>query len=240
MNDYDRTVIGRGLPVHIGGFSNTLKYRGFDLNIFFQWSYGNDIVNANRLNFETGNKTYLNQFASFQGRWTPENTTSTMPRAGGQVGYVYSTRIIEDGSYLRFKTAALGYTLSSKILRNAKIKSCRFYLAAQNLYTWTNYTGSDPEVSINYSALTPGFDYSGLPTRKNNNRRYKRVDFRRAIIGKKKRLEKANQIDQINNDNNMMRRIFLLGSLTVLIAVAGSCKKFLTKEPNFLGPDSYY
>lgn len=163
VNDYDRTVIGRGLPVHIGGFSNNFKYRGFDLNIFFQWSYGNDIINANRLNFENGNKTYLNQYASFQGRWTPENTTSNIPRAGGQPGYVYSTRIIEDGSYLRFKTAALGYTLSSKLLRNIKIKSCRLYLAAQNLFTWTKYSGSDPEVSIGYSALTPGFDYSAYP-----------------------------------------------------------------------------
>jgi TonB-linked SusC/RagA family outer membrane protein len=163
VNDYDRTVIGRGFPVHIGGFSNNFKYRGFDLNIFFQWSYGNDIINANRLNFENGNKTYLNQFQSFQARWTPENTNTTMPRAGGQYGYVYSTRIIEDGSYLRFKTAALGYTLSSKLLRNIKMKSCRIYVAAQNLYTWTKYTGSDPEVSIGYSVLTPGFDYSSYP-----------------------------------------------------------------------------
>lgn len=163
INDYDRTVIGRGIPRHIGGISNNFKYRGFDLNIFFQWSYGNDIVNANRLNFENGNKTYLNQFQSFQARWTPDNTNTTMPRAGGQYGYVYSTRIIEDGSYLRFKTAALGYTLSSKLLRRAKINSCRIYVAAQNLYTWTKYTGSDPEVSIGYSALTPGFDYSSYP-----------------------------------------------------------------------------
>ena len=163
INDYDRTVIGRGFPVHVGGFSNNFKYRGFDLNIFFQWSYGNDLVNANRLNFENGNKTYLNQFQSFQARWTPENTNTTMPRAGGQYGYVYSTRVVENGSYLRFKTAALGYTLSSKILRNIKIKSCRIYVAAQNLYTWTKYTGSDPEVSIGYSALTPGFDYSAYP-----------------------------------------------------------------------------
>ncbi|AEV99848.1 SusC/RagA family TonB-linked outer membrane protein [Niastella koreensis] len=163
INDYDRTVIGRGLPRHIGGISNNFHYRGFDLNIFFQWSYGNDIVNANRLNFENGNKTYLNQFQSFQARWTPDHTNTTMPRAGGQYGYVYSTRIIEDGSYLRFKTAALGYTLSSKLLGRAKIKSCRIYVAAQNLLTWTKYTGSDPEVSIGYSALTPGFDYSSYP-----------------------------------------------------------------------------
>jgi TonB-linked SusC/RagA family outer membrane protein len=163
VDDYDRTIIGRGFPVHVGGFTNNFKYKDFDLNIFFQWSYGNDIVNANRLIFETGNKTYLNQYASFQSRWTPENTNTTMPRAGGQVGYAYSTRIIEDGSYLRLKTLQLGYTLPENFMRNVRIKSCRFYLATQNLYTWTKYSGGDPEVSIGYSALTPGFDYSAYP-----------------------------------------------------------------------------
>lgn len=163
VNDYDRTIIGRGFPVHVGGFTNNFHYKDFDLNIFFQWSYGNDIVNANRLIFETGNKSYLNQYASFQSRWTPENTATTMPRAGGQVGYAYSTRIIEDGSYLRLKTVQLGYTLPEHFMRNVRIKSCRFYLATQNLYTWTKYSGSDPEVAIGYSALTPGFDYSAYP-----------------------------------------------------------------------------
>jgi TonB-linked SusC/RagA family outer membrane protein len=163
VDDYDRTIIGRGFPVHVGGFTNNFRYKDFDLNIFFQWSYGNDVVNANRLIFETGNKSYLNQYASFQSRWTPENTNTTMPRAGGQVGYAYSTRIIEDGSYLRLKTVQLGYTLPENFMRNVRIKSCRFYLATQNLYTWTKYSGSDPEVAIGYSALTPGFDYSAYP-----------------------------------------------------------------------------
>lgn len=163
VNDNDRTVIGRGLPMHFGGFTNNFRYKNFDLNIFFQWSYGNDLVNANRLNFEMGNKVYLNQYASFANRWTPENTNTTMPRAGGQFGYVYSTRVIEDGSYLRLKTAALGYTLPAKVASRLKLKTCRFYLSAQNLITWTNYTGSDPEVAIGYSALTPGFDYSAYP-----------------------------------------------------------------------------
>src|SRR5690606_3775306 len=66
----DRTVIGRGLPVHIGGFSNNFRYRNFDLNVFFQWSYGNQVMNANRINFENGNKVYLNQYKSFENRWT--------------------------------------------------------------------------------------------------------------------------------------------------------------------------
>jgi hypothetical protein len=163
IDDYDRTVIGRGYPIHYGGITNNFRYKGFDLNVFFQWSYGNDIINANRLNFETGNKAYLNQYASFEDRWTPDHTNTSMPRAGGQFGYVYSTRVIEDGSYLRLKTVQVGYTLPAAFTRKLKINSCRFYVSAQNLYTWTNYSGSDPEVSIGYTALTPGFDYSAYP-----------------------------------------------------------------------------
>lgn len=163
VNVDDRTVIGRGLPVHIGGFTNNFRYKNFDLNIFFQWSYGNQIMNGNRINFETGNKSYLNQYKTFENRWRPDNTETTMPRAGGQFGYVYSTRTLEDGSFLRLKTAALGYTLPAALLKRAKIKSLRLYASAQNLITWTKYTGSDPEVGIGYSALTPGFDYSSYP-----------------------------------------------------------------------------
>lgn len=163
VNADDRTIIGRGLPVHIGGFTNNFKYRNLDLSVFFQWSYGNQVMNGNRINFETGNKSYLNQFKTFENRWTPDNQNSGIPRAGGQFGYVYSTRTLEDGSFLRLKTVSLGYTLPSEWLKRVKIKSLRLYAAAQNLYTWTRYTGSDPEVAIGYSALTPGFDYSSYP-----------------------------------------------------------------------------
>jgi len=163
VNSFDQTVIGRGFPVHVGGFSNNFTYRGFDLNVFFQWSYGNQVMNANRINFENGNKTYLNQYKSFENRWTPENTGSNIPRAGGQYGYVYSDRTLEDASFLRLKTVSLGYNLPGAVLRRARIKSLRVFGAAQNLITWTKYTGSDPEVAIGYSALTPGFDYSSYP-----------------------------------------------------------------------------
>lgn len=163
VNADDRTIIGRGFPVHIGGISNNFRYHGFDLNIFFQWSYGNDIFNANRLNFEDGSKFYLNQFASFENRWTPTHTNTNMPRAGGEYGYMYSTRVLEDGSYLRLKTASLSYSLPASLLKRAGLRTLRFYVSGQNLLTWTKYKGSDPEVSINYSALTPGFDYSSYP-----------------------------------------------------------------------------
>jgi TonB-linked SusC/RagA family outer membrane protein len=163
VNANDRTFIGRGFPIHFGGFSNNFLYKGFDLNVFFQWSYGNDIYNANRQNFETGNKSWLNQYASFANRWTPDHTNTNIPRAGGQYGYMYSTRVLEDGSYLRLKTVSLGYNLPAAWLKKVTAKSGRIYVSAQNLVTWTKYSGSDPEVSINYTALTPGFDYSAYP-----------------------------------------------------------------------------
>uniref|UniRef100_UPI003D7F358D SusC/RagA family TonB-linked outer membrane protein n=1 Tax=Pedobacter sp. TaxID=1411316 RepID=UPI003D7F358D len=163
INDYDRTVIGRGYPIHQGGFNNNFKYKNFDLSVFMQWSYGNDIVNANRLLFEAGNKINLNQYATFQNRWTPTNTETDMPRVGGKGPNAYSSRIIEDGSYLRLKTVSLGYSFAPSVLKRLNAKTLRVYASAQNLVTWTNYSGSDPEVSVYYTALTPGFDYSSYP-----------------------------------------------------------------------------
>jgi TonB-dependent starch-binding outer membrane protein SusC len=167
-NDY--AIIGRGLPVHTGGFNNEFTYKNFDLNIFFQWSYGNDIINGNRYIFE-GNlfgRGNLNQFASFENRWTPDNQSSTLFRAGfGGAGPTTPTgansRVIEDGSFLRLKTVSFGYNLPAKMLQRLKLKALRVYASGQNLATWTKYSGIDPEVSVFNSVLTPGFDYSPYP-----------------------------------------------------------------------------
>ena len=161
----DRTVIGRGLPVHTGGFTNNFTYKGFDLSLFFQWSYGNDIMNANRLFFENvDGKRDLNQFASYADRWTPENPNSDIPAAtSSSSNRVISSRIIEDGSFLRLKTATLGYTFPKTMIAKAGLTNVRLYLAAQNLWTWTKYSGYDPEVSVRNSALTPGLDFSSYP-----------------------------------------------------------------------------
>lgn len=161
----DRTIIGRGLPIHTGGFTNSFTYKGFDLSVFFQWSYGNDIMNANRLFFENaGGKKDLNQFASYANRWTPENPESDIPAATKSASNnVISSRIIEDGSYLRLKTVTLGYTFPKALIAKAKLSNARVYVAAQNLWTWTSYSGYDPEVSVRNSALTPGVDFSSYP-----------------------------------------------------------------------------
>lgn len=170
IDSKDYAMIGRGLPIHTGGLNNNFRYKSFDLNLFFQWSYGNDILNANRYIFE-GNilgRSNLNQFASYQDRWSPENTGSMNPRGGfGGSGPSTPTgtnsRVIEDGSYLRLKTVQLGYTFPTELIRKLRFKSLKIYCSAQNLITWTSYSGVDPEVSIFNSVLTPGVDYSAYP-----------------------------------------------------------------------------
>lgn len=164
VNANDYTVIGRGLPVHYGGFTNNFTYGDFDLNIFFQWSYGNDILNTNLVYFGANEAhTSRNLFAFYKDRWTPENPDSKIPRLKGFRGGGYSSYMVEDGSYLRLKTVSLGYNVNSRLLSKVKIRSLRAYVSAQNLITWTNYTGLDPEVSAYNSALTPGFDFSTYP-----------------------------------------------------------------------------
>lgn len=165
VDEKDFTVIGRGLPVHVGGFTNNFSYKGFDLNVFLQWSYGNDLINANRLIFD-GNSKYtrhLNQYAGYANRWTPENRSNTTFRTQGRGPNYYSSRIVEDGSFIRLKTVSLGYNFAAGMLKKIGLNSLRVYASAQNLHTWTRYSGMDPEVSARHTTLTPGFDFSAYP-----------------------------------------------------------------------------
>lgn len=166
INAFDLTLLGRGLPIHTGGLNNNFSYGNLSLNVFFQWSYGNKIYNANRLLYDgNGNvRTLLNQYASYADRWTPENPESDIFRANGQgvIGY-HSSRVLEDGSYLRLKTLALDYKIPAKYLKPLYMKSLILGVAGQNLITWTKYSGMDPEVSTRNTTLMPGFDYSAYP-----------------------------------------------------------------------------
>jgi len=167
VNTYDKTIIGRGQPIHIGGFLNNLVYKQFSLNIFLQWSYGNNIYNANRLALEgnSNGRLNMNQFASYADRWSPDNQDSKNFRAGGPgpVGY-HSSRVVEDGSFLRLKTVSLDYSLPRQICSKLFMKDLTLNVSAQNLYTLTNYSGLDPEVSVSGNkTLGPGFDFSAYP-----------------------------------------------------------------------------
>ena len=165
IDDNDRTIIGCGQPLHTGGFGNTFNFYGFDLNIFFSWSYGNDVINANRLYFENGSITNTNQLKSYKDRWTVNNPDSDIPRVGADIAsmFVYSSRVVEDASFLRLRNVTLGYTLPRKVLRKMNFDTMRFYISGENLWTLTNYSGPDPEVSTRNSVLTPGFDWSAYP-----------------------------------------------------------------------------
>lgn len=170
VNADDRVVIGNGYPLHTGGWSNSFRFKNFDANVFFQWSYGNSVINGNRQWFSTGmgiqqRGTFIpgqNTFAEFENRWTATNPSTDIPKLN-RVNTVYTSQFVEDGSYVRLKTINLGYTLPNKLLARHKIKSLRLYVAASNLYTLTKYKGYDPELSAYQTALTPGLDYSTYP-----------------------------------------------------------------------------
>jgi hypothetical protein len=106
----------------------------------------------------------INQFASYANRWSPENQTNANYRTRGQgpIGF-HSSRVVEDGSYLRLKTLSLNYSIPAKYVKSLYLSNLTLNLAAQNLVTWTKYTGMDPEVSTRNSILTPGYDYSSYP-----------------------------------------------------------------------------
>lgn len=132
--------------IFIFGFNNQFGYKNFDLSIFFQGSYGNDIWNGVRVSHEGMESTY-NQFTSTLNRWNGEGSSNTMPRA------IYadpnrnnraSTRWVEDGSYLRLKNLTFGYRFTQDWLKKIGAKSLRLYLSFDNLWTLTNYSGLDP------------------------------------------------------------------------------------------------
>ena len=164
ITDNDRTVIGNGHPLHTGGFTNNFVYKNWDLNIFLQWSYGNDVFNVNRLVMENpGAKKQLNQFASYKNRWSESNPTSNIPRVRAVGADEYSSLYVEDGSFLKLKTISLGYNFDTKTLKRIGLSAARVFVSAENIATITGYSGSDPEVSTRHSVLTPGFDWSAYP-----------------------------------------------------------------------------
>ncbi|HET7118825.1 MAG TPA: TonB-dependent receptor [Hanamia sp.] len=159
INDGDRTILGSPNPQFIYAMTNDFSYSGFDLSIFLQGVQGNDIFNANNV-FQESMAVAQNQTQSVLGRWEGEGTSNTMPRAifnDPNNNSRISSRFLEDGSYLRIKNVTLGYTLPNTLLSRYKIQQIRIYVSAQNLLTFTKYSGFDPEVPYN------GVDYNVYP-----------------------------------------------------------------------------
>ncbi|NND05293.1 MAG: TonB-dependent receptor [Saprospiraceae bacterium] len=166
----DRSFIGSAQPDFTFGFNNTFSFKGFDLNVFLQGVSGNQIVNFNKFLIERENGTSNVTLDFFANRWTPQNPTNRYPKVNGDPGLVrnfISDGEVEDGSYLRLRTISLGYRLSSQMLQKLKVSSLRIYVTGKNLWTLTNYSGFDPEVShFGQSATNMGADLGGYPSTK--------------------------------------------------------------------------
>lgn len=167
INDDDRTVIGNGNPPMFGGMSHFLRWRNLDLSVFLQGSWGNEILNFARFDLYNLNGNN-NQSTDVLNRWTPGNRDTDIPRANSTGGQrILSSFHIEDGSYLRVKNIALGYTFHGIRIQGLGIKELRVYAAAQNYLTFTRYKGFDPEVNrFGNSAVDQGMDFDGYPNAK--------------------------------------------------------------------------
>lgn len=170
IDNKDRVFLGSFIPKFTYAFNLGANYKNFDLGVFFQGVSGNKIYNATRVITE-GMIRFFNSGTQVLDAWTPAHTNTNIPRAilsdpNGNART--SNRFIEDGSYLRMKNIMLGYTIPGASLQKMTkgvVKSFRIYLSAQNLVTFTNYTGYDPEVGNRTpsSNLTNGIDFAVYP-----------------------------------------------------------------------------
>ncbi|MDR1939123.1 MAG: TonB-dependent receptor [Tannerellaceae bacterium] len=160
----DRMIVGDPNPDFIYGWTNGFSFKNFDVSVYLQGSQGNDILNVQRAETNISGP-WGNQRKEILNRWTPANTNTDIPRAQVTVDplMLQSDWLIEDGSYMRIKTITLGYTFDKLKV----IKSLRIYAAGQNLFTFTGYSGFDPEVnSQGNSNLQLGVDYNAYPASK--------------------------------------------------------------------------
>lgn len=168
IDEKDLTYIGNPMPDFTYGINNTFKYKNLDLSIFLQGSQGGKVMNLTRRAATKNQRLYENQLAEAADFWTPENPNAKYPRPDGGDGHpniAISDRYVEDGSYLRISQLTFAYNLPSDVLSKTKLSKLRFYASVQNLYTFTKYTGYDPEIGdYNQNALLSGIDSGRYPT----------------------------------------------------------------------------
>ncbi|WP_018619227.1 SusC/RagA family TonB-linked outer membrane protein [Spirosoma luteum] len=163
----DGQVIGNAQAKLYGGLTNRVSWKGFDVSVFLQFSYGNSILNfTNTTLVNTGADIQSNQSRQALKRWQKEGDITSVPRYVFQDTYnnYLSSRFLEDGSFLRLKNVSVGYNLPKKWIERFKITNTRIYASATNLWTLTNYSGPDPEVStLDGSTAAQGIDFFTLP-----------------------------------------------------------------------------
>lgn len=162
IDELDIVYLGNANPKMNGGFGPTLRYKDISLNLFFNFRWGNKIINGARMNVE--NMYYdNNQSIAVNWRWRKDGDATNMPRALYHWGYNWlgSDRYVEDGSFLRFKYMTFNYSVPKKTLQKLDLDRLTFYLTFNNVAVWSKYTGVDPEVS--YGRLGLSTDYAQTP-----------------------------------------------------------------------------
>lgn len=181
----DRTVIGNTNPLNTGGFTINSRIFNFDIGAYFNWSYGNKVYNANKIEYTSTSKYHSRNMIDVMAsgnRWTNLRADGTISNDPAELEamnanttlwspfmrtFVLSDWAVEDGSFLRLSTITLGYTLPKELSAKLKMKKVRVYASGYNLWLLTNYSGFDPEVSTRRATgLTPGVDYSAYPRSK--------------------------------------------------------------------------
>lgn len=180
ITEADRVVIGNTNPKHYGAFNFTSNYKSIDISANFNWVYGNQIYNANKIEMCTEYYKYRNLLTTMQNSYSQVDWTTgaritdpTLLEAANVNAdiwavptgrYATTSWAIEDGSFLRLNNLTIGYTLPTELMSSLHIQKLRIYCTAYNLYTLTKYSGYDPEVdSRRSSPATPGVDYSAYP-----------------------------------------------------------------------------
>ncbi|WP_151089096.1 SusC/RagA family TonB-linked outer membrane protein [Hymenobacter baengnokdamensis] len=177
----DRTVIGNANPKVTGGLNQQFTYKNFDASIFVNFVYGNDIYNANKIEFTTAAYPLTNLLGEEAGRYRSYDNNGVLvtdPAALNALNqnatvaapsrqFFLQSSDIEKGSFLRLNNITLGYSLSKSLIQRAKVNQLRFYVTMNNLATLTGYSGYDPEVNTRRATpLTPGVDYAAYPRSK--------------------------------------------------------------------------
>jgi TonB-linked SusC/RagA family outer membrane protein len=185
VDDNDITEIGNVNPDFVGGFGLNARAYGFDLSANFNFSIGNKVYNANKIEYTTASYTKFSQYRNLSTdmasgkRWTYVNADGQFVTDPAELAalnanttmwspymqhFVLTDWAIENASFLRLNTLTLGYTLPASLVQRAGISNLRFYVTAYNVFTVTKYSGSDPEADcIRKTNLTPNVDYSGYP-----------------------------------------------------------------------------
>lgn len=164
---YDSQFVGSANPKFTGGFNNSFTYKGFDLNVFFTFSYGAKLYETWTGGLRLGNGNWPAQESEALARWTGPGTTNTTPRA--IYGYTWNstmfknTRFLHDASYLRLRSVSFGYTLPKTLLKRFGIEKLRVYVQGDNVLLISPFRFLDPEVNTSLNATNMGLDCMWIP-----------------------------------------------------------------------------